>query len=862
MRRHTRRALPILLALLQVVRPVRNGLPLSFDEASKSAVVAIWGKVGSAAAAIRCSGVFIAPEVVLTAAACVVDGTPHSVLQHAACATGASDCPTLPAHSLEIIDAAQLPGQRETVADVVDYEFRYSVPSAMPQVCTGGSACGEGWDIAALRVRQRCLRQLCVQPLPLSLEALRVGEPLRLVGAGVDAAALTQQGSADSHFTLRFHDGTLEAIHNNQTLSLNATASAAKLGDSGPVACAGDAGAPLLKYFDSLENTSAYGANLDMYLESARGAADGVITAADGSFSRNRIGSGVDSAIGQTGQPLVLGGWVVVGIHSRTHGLCDTNGRAWSARVVRCWLWRVLGLWHMLPSSMVQPTPSPNVLIDTWADTAQWMQRAGVERLTTSVHLECGVSDHWPPELLPPSHPLPPDYARQLADTDDAVLPSLAPVSRPASSSLCYASSRHLCVHLIRERGRLRYSIDDGRGAVPGQPLTFARLENYTFQMVGVHPVHAMVISDSETGPDRRRTQEVIGDYPAAEYGIFVFTPTLATPSTVYLQSVSRSGVGGPIHIENTAEAEPRSLPGGDGSMSPVPTCMIFWDSHGATLHHWVNSSASNGSQGSPSSATASHTSGGSQDHFEFRLQMVGYVPLASVAHAALYNRSFAAWSTAYAERMQHWREANISYVNVTNSTNQTIVYIRDGVEVNATNVTAEWAEFEKTLPKMDDVPFPAVASAVLEPTTSEVYWSTTEGHLLTASLGTRRESLGGSHQNSNHLGRLTELSLHNIKLLILGNESGTDASPWKVGLASDAGKRRLIYHNAFSVPRLVDTGTMSSDDGEQPSHVRAHSSTCPRRAHSCLPSNACDLALRSQLSTSLTSRSKEGECS
>ena len=43
---------------------------------------------------------------------------------------------------------------------------------------------------------------------------------------------------------------------------------------------------------------------------------------------------------------------------------------------------------------------------------------------------------------------------------------------------------------------------------------------------------------------------------------------------------------------------------------------------------------------------------------------------------------------------MQHWREANISYVNVTNSTNQSIVYLYDGVEVNATNMTAAWAAF------------------------------------------------------------------------------------------------------------------------------------------------------------------------
>ena len=55
----------------------------------------------------------------------------------------------------------------------------------------------------------------------------------------------------------------------------------------------------------------------------------------------------------------------------------------------------------------------------------------------------------------------------------------MAPLSR---ASVCYATPKHLCVHLITERGRPRYSIDDGSGAVIGRDLHFTRLETYIFQ--------------------------------------------------------------------------------------------------------------------------------------------------------------------------------------------------------------------------------------------------------------------------------------------------------------------------------------------------------------------------------------------
>ena len=84
--------------------------------------------------------------------------------QHAACAHGARDCPTLAPAALKVLKAASLP-ERAVVADVTAIEFRYSDPSQMPQICTGGAVCGRGWNIAVLRVLQRCPEQRCTPPL-------------------------------------------------------------------------------------------------------------------------------------------------------------------------------------------------------------------------------------------------------------------------------------------------------------------------------------------------------------------------------------------------------------------------------------------------------------------------------------------------------------------------------------------------------------------------------------------------------------------------------------------------------------------------------------------------------------------------
>ena len=207
----------LLLSAAPPAAPVLRGLPVTTGDGTDAAVIALWGREGTEAAGLRCTGVFIAPEVVLTAAACVLRSAPTGLFEHVACAHGGADCPTLPAATLQILAARALPEEREETAEVLSIEFRYSVPSLMPQVCTGGAVCGEGWDIAALRVRQLCPRQRCVPPLPLSLGTLRSGETLRLVGAGVDPLAASSELGGHA---LRYEDGELEGVRANQTLTL------------------------------------------------------------------------------------------------------------------------------------------------------------------------------------------------------------------------------------------------------------------------------------------------------------------------------------------------------------------------------------------------------------------------------------------------------------------------------------------------------------------------------------------------------------------------------------------------------------------------------------------------------------------
>ena len=133
--------LPLLCWLsLPPALSVLNGLPLHDHETTYEAVVAVWGRDGSEADGMRCTGAFITPEVVLTAASCLLRATPTGLFEHAACAHGGTGCPVVSPDALEILAAHDL-DERNPSARVLSFEFRYSVPKLMPQVrCHGPHA--------------------------------------------------------------------------------------------------------------------------------------------------------------------------------------------------------------------------------------------------------------------------------------------------------------------------------------------------------------------------------------------------------------------------------------------------------------------------------------------------------------------------------------------------------------------------------------------------------------------------------------------------------------------------------------------------------------------------------------------------
>ena len=85
--RRMRNLLLILLAASPAYA-VLNGLPLGVDDHALAAVVGVWGRDGTVAEGLRCTGTLISPEVVLTAASCVIRSAPVGLFEHVACAHG------------------------------------------------------------------------------------------------------------------------------------------------------------------------------------------------------------------------------------------------------------------------------------------------------------------------------------------------------------------------------------------------------------------------------------------------------------------------------------------------------------------------------------------------------------------------------------------------------------------------------------------------------------------------------------------------------------------------------------------------------------------------------------------------------
>ena len=114
--------LAVVLLHLERAHPVLHG---HTDDPDVLPLVALWGRDQTPASGVRCTGVFVAPESVLTSASCVLRVAPEGAIEDAACATGAPDCPVLAPEDLYVFDAGALPELVE-VAVPAEIDYRCS----------------------------------------------------------------------------------------------------------------------------------------------------------------------------------------------------------------------------------------------------------------------------------------------------------------------------------------------------------------------------------------------------------------------------------------------------------------------------------------------------------------------------------------------------------------------------------------------------------------------------------------------------------------------------------------------------------------------------------------------------------------
>ena len=100
--------LAVVLLHLERAHPVLHG---HTDDPDGLPLVALWGRDHSPASGVRCTGLFVAPESVLTSASCVLRVAPEGAVEDTACATGAPDCPVLAPEDL-LVTRKQIDGDR------------------------------------------------------------------------------------------------------------------------------------------------------------------------------------------------------------------------------------------------------------------------------------------------------------------------------------------------------------------------------------------------------------------------------------------------------------------------------------------------------------------------------------------------------------------------------------------------------------------------------------------------------------------------------------------------------------------------------------------------------------------------------
>ena len=211
--------------------------------------------------------------------------------------------------------------------------------------------------------------------------------------------------------------------------------------------------------------------------------------------------------------------------------------------------------------------------------------------------------------------------------------PRLVPPARGGPEPSCYASPTHFCVRLVSTRGRLRYTVDSGRGPVPGAELLVTRGRPHAFQAIGVAASQPLHLTYSSVGPGERLVDGVTGVYPATDDSVFVLTPTSGTGEVLYYQSATHAGLGGAIRVLQSTAPEPATLPGGDPAVASTPRALLTHDARRAAVYFWdrpSNSSAA-GSLLPPSS-----------------------LDLASLATDTLYNHTRAQYEAALAVTCRH----------------------------------------------------------------------------------------------------------------------------------------------------------------------------------------------------------------
>ena len=419
-RRWAVRFCTVVCVLLRAASSLRVGGPLPTEgDQALPAIVAVWSPriaddVGAPSSPVRCTGTFIAPEVVVTAASCLLSRQPQGLVEQTACAYGHTGCPLVSSTSIQLLDPSLLPTRERSLGSVVGISFRYSDPSRTPELCVDTSACGRyGWNLAVLRVVQSCEPRLeCIEPLPMAVAAVDPGARVRVVGAGISDPA------QPASYQLRALTATVRSVDDGHLLRLQTDAARlnASVGAPPSVGAAPSVGAP-----PAVGAAPAVGANASVDLNAAEGAAvfaplGGVCEGDAGApvlrIQRSRfelvgiLSHASASACGAPSLPPSLPGMdgdvvlVPIGPEPSDPEAAEGNlAGALTLHSMRCFLYDTLAGWGAVPSELAIPPGQVS------SDAVQFRLRPEVAAPAAAILAACAGSDHWPPEAVRRSVP-------------------------------------------------------------------------------------------------------------------------------------------------------------------------------------------------------------------------------------------------------------------------------------------------------------------------------------------------------------------------------------------------------------------------------------------------------------------------